>query len=208
MDCPWSSRRCLALSPLSLCLGLQSPVFYFSSYTSRLLSLRSSFEWMPLRCYRRAHKAATTASLTAPMAVPSSTGTVPVSASTVLVSASTVPSSSGSVASASAARGGRRGQHPVVLSALRDGPTPPSSGDFVPSHDGVLALIRDELRTLQSQFMPKNPLQPVPYIAGGAQSGELFTPVEWSRVFDGCVLLFLYCCGPCVLASWAICQLC
>ena len=47
--------------------------------------------------------------------------------------------------------------------------------------------------------MPENTLQPVPYIAGGSQSGELFTPVGWSRVFDGCVLLFLYCCGPCVL---------
>ena len=68
--------------------------------------------------------------------------------------------------------------------------------DFVPSRDGILALIRDKLRTLQSQLMPENPLQPVPYVAGGSQSAELFTPVGWSRVFDGCVLLFLYCCGP------------
>ena len=90
----------------------------------------------------------------------------------------------------------------------RDEPMPPSSGDFVASRDGVLALIRDELQTLQSQLMPENPLQPVPYVAGGSQSGELFTPVGWARVFDGCVLHFLYCFGPCVLANWAICQLC
>ena len=174
-----------------------------------LFFLRSSFEQMPPRRSRRAHtRAATIASLTAPMAVPSSTGTVPVSASTVPMSASTVPSSSGSIASASAVRGGCRGRPPVVLSAPRDEPTPPSSGDFVPSRDGVLALIRDELRTLQSQLMPEKPLQPVPYVAGGFQSGELFTPVGWARVFDGCVLHFLYCCGPCVLVNWAICQLC
>ena len=151
---------------------------------------------MPPRRSHRAHtQAATTASLTAPMAVPSSTGPVPVSASTVPVSVSTIPSSSGSVASASAVRRGRHGRPLVVPS------TPPSSGDFVPSRDGVLALILDKLRTLQSQLMPENPLQPVPYVPGGSQSGELFTPVGWSRVFDGCALLFLYCCGPCVLAS-------
>ena len=136
------------------------------------------------------------ASLTAPMAVPSSTGTVPVSASTVPVSVSTVPSSSGSVASASALRGGGCGQPPVIPSVLRDDRTPPLSGDFVSSHDGILALIQDKLWTLQSQLIPENPLQPVPYVASGSQSAELFTPVGWSRVFDGCVLLFLYCCGP------------
>ena len=106
---------------------------------------------MPLRHSRRAHtRAATTALLTAPIAVPSSTGTVPVSVSTVPVSVSTVPSSSGSVAFASAVRGGHRGWPPVVPSTLRDEPTPPSLCDFVPSRDGVLALIRDELWTLQS----------------------------------------------------------
>ena len=93
---------------------------------------------------------------------------------------------------------------PVIPSAPRDEPTPPSSGDFVPSRDGVLALIRDQLRTLQSQFLPEKPLQPVPYVAAGSQSGELFTPVGWARVFDGCILHFLYCFGPCVLANWAI----
>ena len=192
---------------------LAVPCFLFFFHFA-FVFLRSSFEQMPPRRSRRAHtRAATIASLTAPMAVPSSTGTVPVSTvpvsvSTVPVSVSTVPSSSGSVASASAVCGGRRGRAPVVPSAPRDEPTPPSSGDFVPSRDGVLALIRDELRTLQSQFLPENPLQPVPYVAGGSQSGELFTPVGWARVFDGCVLHFLYCCGPCVLANWAICQLC
>ena len=200
-----SSLPC-SLSPLSLCFGSQSRVLFFFHFA--FVFLRSSFERMPPRCSRRAHTwAATIASLTAPMAVPSSTGTVPVSASTVPMSVSTVLSSSGSVASASAVRGERCGRPPVVLSAPRDKPTPPSSGDFVPSRDGVLALIRGELRTLESQFMPENPLQPVPYVAGGSQSGELFTPVGWARVFDGCVA-FLVCCGPCVLANWAICQLC
>ena len=198
-----------AYAPLSLSLPrLAVPCVLFFLHFA-FVFLRSSFERMPPRRSRCAHmRAATFASLTAPMAVPSSTGTVPVFASTVPVSASTVPSSSGSVASASAVRGGRRGWPLVVPSEPRDEPTPPSSGDFVPSCDGVLALIRDELRTLQSQFMPENPLQPVPYVAGGSQSGELFTPVGWARVFDGCVLHFLYCCGPCVLANWAICQLC
>ena len=83
--------------------------------------------------------------------------------------------------------------YPVVPSVLRDEPTPPLSGNFVPSRDGVLALIWDELWTLQSQFSPENPLQPVPYVAGGSQSGELFIPVGWARVFDGCVLHFWYC---------------
>ena len=165
--------------------------------------LRSSFERMPLRRSRHAHtQAATIASLTAPMAVPSS-GTVPVSASTVRVSASTVPSSSGSVASASAVRGGRRGWPPVVQSAPWDEPTPPSSGDFVPSRDGVLALIRDELRTLQNQFMPKTPY-------------NLCNTLRVDLSLVSCSLLgclMVACCISCivvarVLANWAICQLC
>ena len=190
----------LSLPSLSLPRLAVPCVLFFFHFA--FVFLRSSFERMPPRRSRRAHtRAATIASLTAPMAVPSSTGTVPVSTvpvSTVPVSASTVPSSSGSVAFASAVRGGRRGRPPVVPSAPRDEPTPPSSGDFVPSRDGVLALIRDELRTLQSQFLPENPLQPVPYVVGGSQSGELFTPVGW---------VWVACCISCIVVapvSWLI----
>ena len=49
----------------------------------------------------------------------------------------------------------------------------PPADDFVPSHDGVLALIRDELQAIQSQLIPESPPLPVLSVAGGPQSGEL-----------------------------------
>ena len=69
-------------------------------------------------------------------------------------------------------RGGR-GRDVVIPSAPRIEPTPPPADDFVPSHDGVLALIRDELQALQSQLIPKSPPLPVQSVAGCPQSGEL-----------------------------------
>ena len=61
----------------------------------------------------------------------------------------------------------------VVPSAPRIEPTPPPADDFVPSRDGVLALIRNELQALQSQLIPESSPLPVPSVAGGPQSGEL-----------------------------------
>ena len=125
---------------------------------------------MPPRRSRRAHtRAATLAShgLAAPVAPPAPTGAMS-SSSGSLSSSGTVPSTAG----VRRGRGGR-GRAVVVPSAPRIEPTPPPADDFVPSRDGVLALIRDELQALQSQLTPKSPPLPVPSVAGGPQSGEL-----------------------------------
>ena len=55
----------------------------------------------------------------------------------------------------------------------QDEPTPPLVDEFVPSRDGILALVRDKLQALQSQLIPESPPLPVPSVAGGPQSGEL-----------------------------------
>ena len=125
---------------------------------------------MPPRCSRRAHtRAATSASrwLAAPVAPPAPTGAVS-SSSGSLSSSGTVPSTAG----VRRGRGGR-GRSVVVPSAPQIEPTPPPADDFVPSHNGVLALIRDELQALQSQLIPKSPPLPVRSVAGCPQSGEL-----------------------------------
>ena len=125
---------------------------------------------MPPRRSRRAHTwAATSASrgLAAPVALPAPTGAVS-SSSGSLSSSGTIPSTAG----VRWDRGGR-GRAVVILSAPRIEPTPPPADDFVPSHDGVLALIRDKLQALQSQLIPESPPLPVPSIASGPQSGEL-----------------------------------
>ena len=80
----------------------------------------------------------------------------------------TVPSSTG----VHQGRGGR-GRAVVVLFAPQNEPTPPPADLFVPSRDGVLALIRDELRILQSQLILENSPLPMPNVVGGPQSGEL-----------------------------------
>ena len=119
---------------------------------------------MPPRRSRRAHtRAATSASrwLAAPVAPPAPTGAVS-SSSGSLSSSGTVPSTAGG-----------HGQAVVVPSAPQIEPTPPPADDFVPSHDGVLALIRDELQALQSQLIPESPPLPVRSVAGCHQSGEL-----------------------------------
>ena len=59
------------------------------------------------------------------------------------------------------------------MSVPRIEPTPPLADDFVPSHDGVLVLIQDELQALQSQLIPESPPLPLPSVAGGPQSDEL-----------------------------------
>ena len=69
-------------------------------------------------------------------------------------------------------RGGR-GRAVVVPSVPQMEPIPLQVDDFVPSRDGVLALIRDELQALQSQLIPESPPLPVPSVVGGPQSDEL-----------------------------------
>ena len=125
---------------------------------------------MPPRRSRRAHtRVATSASrgLAAPVAPSAPTGVVS-SSSGSLSSSGTIPSTAG----VRRGRGGR-GRAVVVPSALRMEPTPPPVDDFVPSRDGVLTLIRDELQALQSQLIPESPPLLVPSVAGGPQSGEL-----------------------------------
>ena len=125
---------------------------------------------MPPRRSRQAHtRAATSASrgLAAPVALPALTGAMSSSSGSL--------SSSGTVQSTAGVRQGRggRGRAVVVPSAPQIEPTPPLADDFVPSRDGVLALIKDELKALQSQLIPESPPLPVLSIAGGPQSGEL-----------------------------------
>ena len=66
---------------------------------------------------------------------------------------------SGTVLSTAGVRQGRgdRGRTVVAPSAPWIEPTPPPADDFVPSHDGVLALIRDELQAIQTQLIPESP---------------------------------------------------
>ena len=125
---------------------------------------------MPPRRSCRAHtRAATSASrrLAAPVAPLAPTGAVSSSSGSL--------SFSGTVLSTAGVRQGRgdRGRTVVAPSAPWIEPTPPPADDFVPSHDGVLALIRDELQAIQSQLIPESPPLPVPSVAGGPQSGEL-----------------------------------
>ena len=125
---------------------------------------------MPPRRSRRAHtRAATSASrgLAAPVAPPAPTGAMSLS-SGFLSSSGTIPSTAG-------VRRGRGGCGAVVAPlAPQIEPTLRPVDDFVPSCDGVLALIQDELQTLQSQLIPKSPSPLlVPSVAGGPQSGEL-----------------------------------
>ena len=84
-------------------------------------------------------------------------------------------SSSGTVPSTAGVCRGRsgRGRTVVILSAPWNERTPPPADEFVPSRDGVLALIQDELQALQCQLILENLPLPMPSVAGGPQSGEL-----------------------------------
>ena len=147
----------LSLSSL-FALARSPPVFYFS--------FLGSFDPV-FRCLQGVLVGPTLGPLLQPVALSAPTGVVSSSLGS-LSSSGTVPSTAG----VRRGRGGH-GRAVVVPSAPRMEPTPPPVDDFVPSRDGVLPLIRDELQALWSQLIPESPPLPVPSVTGGPQSGEL-----------------------------------